>query len=219
LIGARGLFIGHFVIAFILIALFPQVPPLVFLLGVGFPDILWPILVFLKVEKASVDPDSALQKNVKFSSYPYSHSLVTSFVISSIIGLILAFVINPIAGILFVVASSSHWFLDTVVHIHDLPILGFGRDKKIGFGLWKHGRAAFIVEYVFYVVGTVLIMPFGYVLPLLVLGTIFHLLNANSFFGFTKTNPSKSTNSYAVLALVGFIAFSLIANFMIGGVV
>lgn len=109
--------------------------------------------------------------------------------------------------------------MDTIVHIRDLPILGFGRDKKIGFGLWNYGRAAFIVEYVFYVAGTLLIMPFGYVLPLLVLGTIFHLLNANSFFGFTKTNPSKSINSYAVLALIGFIAFSLIANFVLGGVV
>ncbi len=190
-----------------------------FLLGVGFPDILWPILVFLRIEKASVNPDSALQKYVKFSSYPYSHSLVTTFVISSIIGLALALAINPIAGIFFVVASSSHWFLDTVVHIHDLPILGFGRDKKVGFGLWNHGRAAFVIEYVFYAVGTVLIMPLQYFLPLLVLGTVFHLLNANSFFGFTKKNPSKSANSYAVLSLIGFIGFSLIANLVFGGVV
>lgn len=213
------MFIGHYVIAYILIRLFPQVPPLVILLGVGFPDILWPILVFLKVEKASVNPNSALQKSVKFSSYPYSHSLVTTFLISGIVGLILAFTINPISGICFVVASSSHWFLDTIVHIRDLPILGFGRDKKIGLGLWNNGKTAFIVEYVFYVVGTLLFVPYVYFLPLLVLGTIFHLLNANSFFGFTKTNPSKSINSYAVLALIGFVGFSLVANFVLGGVV
>lgn len=213
------MFVGHFVIAYVLIELFPQVPPLVFLLGVGFPDILWPILVFLKVEKASLNPDSALQKHVRFSSYPYSHSLVTSFVISGVIGLALAFAIDPIAGMFFVVASSSHWFLDTIVHVHDLPILGFGHDKKVGFGLWNYGRAAFVIEYVFYVVGTTLVIPFEFVVPLLVLGTAFHLLNANSFFGFTKTNPSKSINSYAALALIGFIAFSLIANFVLGGVV
>jgi hypothetical protein len=199
--------------------LFPQVPPLVILLGVSFPDILWPILIFVKVEKAQVNPNSPLQKEIKFTSYPYSHSLVTSFSVSGVIGVILAFTISPLAGILFVVAASSHWFLDAIVHIRDLPILGFGHDKKVGFGLWRNGKAAFVIEYIFYVVGTLIFVPFTYVLPLLVLGTIFHLLNANSFFGFTKTNPSKSSGSYAVLALVGFVAFSLIANLVFGGLV
>ncbi len=213
------MFIGHFVIAFVLIGLFPQVPPLVFLLGVGFPDILWPILIFLKVEKAQIDPNSALQKHVKFTSYPYSHSLVTTFLIESIVGIILAFTINSAAGIFFVVAASSHWLLDTIVHTHDLPILGFGRDKKVGLGLWNHGKTIFFIEYIFYIFGTLIFVPPAYVLPLIILGTIFHLLNANSFFGFTKTNPSKSANSYAGLALFGFIAFSLIANFILGGLI
>ncbi len=201
-----------------LIRLVPQVPPLVFLFGVGFPDLLWPVLVLLKVEKAYLNPNSALQKDVKFSSYPYSHSLVTSFLISGVIGLILGFAVSPVAGVFFVVASSSHWLLDTIMHIRDLPILGFGRDKKVGFGLWNHGKVAFAVEYVFYFVGTLVLVPLAYALPLLALGTVFHLLNANSFFGFTKANPSKSISTYAVVALVGFVAFALVANFVFVGV-
>jgi hypothetical protein len=103
-------FIGHFVIAFLLIRLFPQVPPLVLLLGVGFPDILWPVLVFLKVEKASVNPAAEPQNAIKFIFYPYSHSLVISFVISAVVGFVLAVFVSSLAGLLFVVRSSSHWF-------------------------------------------------------------------------------------------------------------
>jgi hypothetical protein len=211
------MYIGHFAIAYILIRFFPGVPPLVPLIGVGFPDILWPILILLGVEKAEINPDSPLQKYVKFTSYPYSHSLVISFIISCSVGLILAYGISPIAGILFVIASTSHWFLDIIVHLPDLPVLGFGRDKKVGLGLWNHPRMAFAVEYIFYVFAVLIFMPANFILPLIVIGTVFHLINAGSFLGKSKTNPFKSAKQYAVLALIGFIGFSLIANYVLGG--
>jgi hypothetical protein len=137
-----------------------------------------------------------------------------SFIISGIVGLVLAYIINPLAGILFVIASASHWFLDTIVH-SDLPILGFGSDKKVGLGLWNHPRMAFAVEYIFYTLVVVLFMP-DHILPLMVLGTVGHLINANSFLGLTKTNPFKSAKQYAVLTLIAFIVFSLIANYVLG---
>jgi len=52
-------------------------------------------------------------------------------------------------------------------------------------------------------------------MSLLAIGTIFHLLNANSFLGLTKTNPFKSSSAYAMLVLVGILAFSLAANYVI----
>ena len=45
------MFIGHFAIAFLLGSLVPGVPLLVFLVGVSFPDLFWPILVLAGVEK------------------------------------------------------------------------------------------------------------------------------------------------------------------------
>jgi hypothetical protein len=184
------------------------------LLGVDFPDLLWPFLIISGIEKVSIDPESPLQNHIKFTSYPYSHSLVLGTLIACVVGLGLAYFTSPLAGLVFVAASASHWLLDATVHLKDLPVLGFGPDRKFGFGLWNRPKSAFIIEYLFYAVLTALTFP-SKLMPLLVVGTIFHLINANSFLGLTKTNPFKSPNAYAMLALVGILAFSLAANFII----
>ena len=44
---------------------------------------------------------------------------------------------------------------------------------------------------------------------------IFHGINLPSFFGSTKKNSIKSPNGYAVLALFGFGAFTLITSLII----
>jgi hypothetical protein len=184
------MFIGHFAVAYILIRLFPGVLPLIPLLGVGFPDLLWPFLILAGIEKVSIDHDSPLQNRIEFTSYPYSHSLVLGTLIACVVGLGLAYFTSPLAGLVFVAASASHWLLDATVHLKDLPVLGFGPDRKFGFGLWNRPKTAFIVEYLFYAVLTALTFP-SKLMPLLVIGAIFHLINANSFLGFTNTNPSN----------------------------
>jgi len=211
------MFIGHYAIAYVLIALFPGIPPLIPLLGVSFPDLLWPVLVVTGVEKVRVDPGSARQDALVFESYPYSHSLVVGTLIAGVFGAGIAFLYGTSAGIVFIVASASHWLLDTVVHGKDLPVLGFGQDKKAGAGLWRYGPAAFFIELAFYGVITWLAAPKGTFLPLLVLGIVFHLINANSFFGFSKKNPFRTPNSYAAVVFIALIVFCLIANVIITG--
>jgi hypothetical protein len=211
------MFIGHFAVAYILIALFPGIPPLVPLIGVSFPDLLWPVLVFLGIEKVKIDPASPRQDSIVFLSYPYSHSLVTGTLIAVIPGTIIGWFFGPVAGIVFVAASASHWLLDLVVHIKDLPVLGFGKDTKTGAGLWRTGPAAFVVELVFYTAVTLLVAPRGTVVGLLILGYVFHLINANSFFGFSKGNPFKTPRAYAAVCLFGFVVFIVIANLVLSG--
>ncbi|WP_440945791.1 hypothetical protein ACSAZL_17045 [Methanosarcina sp. T3] len=211
------MYIGHFAVAYLLISMFPEVPPLVPLIGVGFPDILWPFFVFLGLEKVEINKDSPLQEYIRFVSYPYSHSLLISFLISCIAGFILGIFMSPLAGAIFIVASVSHWFLDTVVHLQDLPVTGFKGGRKVGFGLWKYPLVAFMSEFVFYALVTILVMPPAYIPGLLALGALGHLFNINSFFGFTKDNPTKSDKAYAIFALIGFIGFSLVANYILTG--
>ncbi|HTY53539.1 MAG TPA: hypothetical protein VMB35_10160 [Methanomicrobiales archaeon] len=205
------MFIGHFAVAYILIALFPQVPVLVPLIGVSFPDLLWPFLILAGVEKVRIDPGTPLQRDIVFERYPYSHSLLVGTLVSGIPGVALGLLVSPLAGFVFVIASASHWVLDTVVHLRDLPLLGFGRDHTVGLGLWRRGGVTFAVELVVYAVVTLLVLPARLSLPLLVLGIAFHLVNANSFFGFTKKNPASSPRAYALLALFGFLGFILVA--------
>ncbi|MDD1689674.1 MAG: hypothetical protein LUQ66_03340 [Methanoregula sp.] len=210
------MFIGHFAAAYLLIALFPSVPPLVILFGVSFPDLLWPVLVLTGKERVTVSPDNPLQNAIGFTSYPFSHSLVTGSLIAAIPGLFIAYFVSPLAGIVFVAASASHWLLDVVTHVKDLPVLGTGRDIKVGLGLWNYPRSAFVLELVFYTVITVLVVQPFMVVTLLALGFAFHLINANSFLGFSKKNPFTA-RGYAVAALFGFLTFIGIAAWIFAG--
>lgn len=210
------MFIGHFAVAYLLLALFPSVPPLVLLIGVSLPDLVWPILVFCGIEKVDADPASPLVKDVSFLHYPYSHSLVIGGMIACLFGAVVAYLFIPLAGALFIVAAISHWLLDLVMHKPDLPVLGFGSgDKKLGYGLWNRPGTAFAIEFLLYVVVTVLVMPIGLIVPLVILGTVFHLINANSFFGFIPRRQAHSTKIDAALALIGFTAFVVLANTVI----
>jgi hypothetical protein len=201
-----GMFIGHFGPAEALHKLNDTIPILPIAFGVSYPDLLWPILVFLKIEKVSIDKSSPLQNRVKFTKYPYSHSLVLSAALTLLPALILSLIYQRLTvGIFFFIAAISHWILDAIMHISDLPVLGLtNKDKKVGLGLWRHLPLAFFFEYGFFMLFTLLFTAAGK-WPLLLFGAlVFHLLNANSFFGFTKTNPTLTSNRYALLALVGY---------------
>ena len=119
------MFIGHFAVAYLLISLFPGISPLIPLAGVSFPDLLWPVLIFTGIEKARVNPASPRQDSLVFVSNPYSHSLLVGTLISVIPGAVIGFFFGFVAGALFVIASASHWILNSVVHNKDLPLLGF----------------------------------------------------------------------------------------------
>lgn len=208
------MFIGHFAIAYLIWKFVPGIPVLIPLIGVAFPDIFWPILVLMGVEKVEFDKSKPLQKDIVFESYPLSHSLVLTTIIAFIIGLILALILNNLLiAPVFALASASHWILDIIVHNKDLPLLGFSnRDVKVGFGLWRRGPLAFVIEYIFYAVISILVVPVASLLPILVLGAIFHLININSFFGFKKENITGSSKSYAVITLIGFTVFIFFAQ-------
>ena len=210
------MFVGHFAIAFLLWRLFPQVPLPVVLIAVSLPDLLWSILVPAGIEKVKVNPDSPLQKFIIFEKFPYSHSLVLGSVLSLPVGLLIAGLLNnPLIVPVFVAGSASHWLLDTVVHLKDLPVLGFDGDRKVGAGLWKRGPLAFVVEYAFYAIVTLFALYGFSLVYALILGGIFHAINLPSFFGSNRKNSVKSSNAYAALALIGFGSFTLIVSLII----
>jgi hypothetical protein len=209
------MFIGHVAGAEILHAAAPEVPLWVSLVGVGFPDLLWGVLVLAGIERAEIDPNSPLQKDIKFSHYPYSHSLVLTNLIALAPAAIVAAFLGIEAGIVFVLASISHWLLDTIVHLPDLPVLGFGRDRKVGFGLWKYGWAAFLVEYAVLAVATLIFVPPANWAGALIAGAVFHLVNINSFIGFSKNQPIKTAKGYAPLVFVGFALLAVVFDWVL----
>ena len=207
------MYIGHYAAAAALLTLAPETPVLPVAVAVAWPDIVWSGLVAAGVERVSVDPKSPLQSSIRFTSYPYSHSLVLSAALTLVPALVFGIAYaSPWVGAAFWLGAVSHWLLDVPVHLHDLPVLGrlstrAGRgDRFVGWRLWARPRLAFVAEYAFFAVVALTTAPRSAQVGLLAGALVLHLLNANSFFGFTKANPTGTPRRYAALALGGFAA-------------
>jgi hypothetical protein len=142
------MFIGHYSAAFVAKRIEPRLPLWSLLLAAQTVDIAWAILIFIGIEKASLDPTLASNPLV-LSSMPYTHSLGATFIwgfAALLIGMAsmhggmrrLAF------GIVLAATVMSHWFLDLVVHRPDLAL--WGEDAKMGLGLWNWPLPAFALE-------------------------------------------------------------------------
>lgn len=199
------MYIGHFGAAAVIAAALPEPAALPVAVGVAWPDLVWPVLVWAGIEKVEVDPNNPLQGAVRFAKYPYSHSLVLSnalaLVPAAIVGIIYG---SPLIAVAFWLAAVSHWVLDAVVHLGDLPVAGWGRDRRVGLRLWSRPRLAFVAEYALFAAAIFAAAPQRMWIGLLAGGALLHLFNVNSFFGLTKANPVGTANRFAGLSLVGY---------------
>ncbi|MDQ4488657.1 hypothetical protein RBS60_00425 [Sinomonas sp. ASV486] len=207
------MYIGHYAAAAALLAVAPETPVLPIAVAVAWPDVVWSGLVASGVEKVRVDPSSPLQSTIRFTWYPYSHSLVLSAALTLIPALAFGLIYQSAwVGIAFWLGAVSHWLLDVPVHGRDLPVLGRvgsrdGRgDRFVGWGLWSRPRLAFVAEYTFFALVALTTAPRSALVGLLAGALLLHLLNANSFFGFTRGNPTGTPRRYAGFALAGFAA-------------
>ena len=83
-----------------------------------------------------------LSQGIQFltpASVPWSHGLLTSVVWSILAGAIAyLFYRDRRTGIVVGLLVFSHWVLDLIVHLPDLPLL-FDGSPLVGFGLWGSG--------------------------------------------------------------------------------
>jgi hypothetical protein len=85
---------------------------------------------------------------------PYTHSLPGALALSILFGGLAATLIAGERGTTFAVVSAaafSHWILDLVVHIPDLPL--YDNAAKVGLGLWRHVALSFPLELVLLITG------------------------------------------------------------------
>ncbi len=124
-------------------------------------DFLFGILVLLGVEQVHV-PANYAQTHYMTFTFPYSHSL-TAAVIWSLLGFGLTYLLlrhwknteRLWAGIAIGVTIFSHWILDWIVHIPELPLLGNG-SPLFGLGLWNNLPVALALETALVVIGLIL---------------------------------------------------------------
>jgi membrane-bound metal-dependent hydrolase YbcI (DUF457 family) len=177
------MFLGHFGVGFAAKKPAPQVSLGTFFLAAQWADLLWPILLILKLEHVTINPGDTISTPLNFDHYPYTHSLVFQLGWSLLLALVyFAFRKNLKNAVIVGLLVVSHWVLDFLVHRPDLPILPNG--PFVGLGLWNNLTVTLILECVFF---------FGGV-----------------FIYYKTTKPKDRIGKYALLVLVIFLSVSYV---------
>lgn len=150
------MFIGHFAPALVLHRARPSVPLWVLFLATQSVDVLWGVFILVGVEHARIVPGFTESNALDLYDMPYSHGLVATAVWTVVsASLWAAFRPQYLREALFIgLAVSSHFLLDLVVHVPDLPLAGI-RGPLFGFGLWRHREIALLVECAMFVAAAV----------------------------------------------------------------
>jgi hypothetical protein len=151
------MFIGHFALGYAAKRWAPRLSLAVLFAAAIFADLLWPILVAAGIEHVRIVPGITASTPLEFISYPYSHSLLTLTIFGLLFGWITvraasAAHIAPVAPVaLIALLVVSHWVLDVVTHIRDMPLYPNG--PKFGLGLWNSVAGTLAVETILFAAG------------------------------------------------------------------
>lgn len=144
------MFIGHFALGYAAKKWAPQVSLGILFAAALFADLLWPIFVAARIEHVRIAPGITAFTPLEFISYPYSHSLVTLILWGALLGWMT--MRGHVRSFLVVLALVvSHWVLDFVTHIPDMPLYPGG--PKFGLGLWNSPVVTMAMETAMFAAG------------------------------------------------------------------
>jgi hypothetical protein len=198
------MFIGHAAVGFAARRWAPRANLAWLLTAPWLLDLLWPVFLLLGVEcvrpQASVSPFLAME----FVSYPWSHSLLMAIVWGIVLGGIYRAVTRDPRGAWVVgVLVVSHWVLDAVVHVPDLPLVP-GLPARVGFGLWRYPALTMGVEGLMFIGGLAVYVactrPRDRMGDLALAGLVAALLGL--YFTSLSGGPPPSTTAVAVTTLL-----------------
>jgi membrane-bound metal-dependent hydrolase YbcI (DUF457 family) len=132
---------GHLGVGFAAKAIAPKAPLWSLLIASEALDLLSAVTLTAGVEKAATY-EMNFSEGLKILTpgvIPWSHGLFMTLVWSLLFGAIAyLFLKDRRAGMVLGLVVFSHWILDFLVHIPDLPLL-FADSPKVGLGLWGSG--------------------------------------------------------------------------------
>ena len=147
------MFIGHFGVGFAAKKIDHKPSLGTLFIATQFIDLLWPFFLILGIEKVEIEPGISAMNPFDFTYYPFSHSLLGVLVWALLFGVVyFLFKKNFKSALVLGALVISHWVLDLIVHIPDLPIFP-GGSIKVGFGLWNSVTATIIIEGLIFLVG------------------------------------------------------------------
>ncbi len=150
------MFIGHFGVGMGAKKAAPKISLGTLFLASQFLDLLWPVFLLLGWEHVEIQPGITKMTPLNFSDYPISHSLLMAFVWGLAFGTVYFLIKRSFFGsLVLTICVVSHWFLDLIVHIPDLPLYP-GSQLLLGFGLWNYRAGAILTEALVFITGAVL---------------------------------------------------------------
>ena len=146
------MFIGHFAAGMAAKKIQPTLSLGTLFLAGQFLDLLWPMLLLLGIEHVIISPGISKMTPLDFVDYPISHSLLVVIIWSVVFGVgFFLFTRNRIGALLLSGLVLSHWVLDLLVHIPDLPLYP-GASPKFGLGLWNLPFLTILIEGAIFIV-------------------------------------------------------------------
>jgi len=139
------MFIGHFAPALI-VAVRPRAAGLgTLFVAAQLVDIGFAALLVPGIEAMRIVPGITAMNPMDLYHMPFTHSLLGASVWALLFGaLVWLLTGRREAGAGAAVVVVSHWFIDLLVHIPDLTLVG--TPPKIGFGLWNYPAIAMPLE-------------------------------------------------------------------------
>jgi hypothetical protein len=209
----EDMFVGHYGPAFAAKPASNSIPLWLLFVAVQFMDIVWALLVLLGVEKLRIVPGFTAMNPLDLYYMPYTHGLSGALALAALLGGASEYFI-PQKGRTFLIVAAcvfSHWLLDLVVHVPDMPLLG---DRmKVGFGLWRWHGAGLVAEFASLFAGLFVLLRYAPVedgganLRLWALSAWLVVAEIFNAFGVHPGTPRTT----AAMALGGYTIFALFA--------
>jgi hypothetical protein len=168
--------------------------------------VLW-ALVLTGTESVHSPPDYQTAADMTYD-FPFSHSLAASLAWSVLAAAVCLLwwgtrLSRARAALVIAAAVLSHFVLDWLVHIPELPVLGDG-SSKLGLGLWRHLTVAWCVEGLVAVAGVWLYLRAVALAPVKRAALIFvmALVMGLTILGQAREGPPPTPVQMAVSSLV-----------------
>lgn len=150
------MFLGHFAAALAAKRAMPRASLGALVAAAQWPDLLWPVLLLLGVERVTVAPGDTAFTPLRFEAYPISHSLLATGGWALLGGAIWWLGSRDRRGaVLIALLVVSHWVLDVVTHRPDLPVTPWS-EGRVGFGLWNSVPLTVAIELLMFAAGITL---------------------------------------------------------------
>jgi hypothetical protein len=141
------MFLGHFAVGLAAKRVAPRASLGTLFAAAQLADLLWPVFLLVHAEHVLIRPGATTATPLVFTSYPYSHSLAALVAWGALFAGGYALVRRKgwAAPLVIFALVLSHWVLDWVMHVPDLPLTLTG-PARLGLGVWRSLPATLALE-------------------------------------------------------------------------